>query len=124
MPVIEAIKTIVIAGTANTTGSIRRKINIDFIPDELIVNSVCYHNDGSEIGAGYLWSDLVDDALCSLADFPVTYTPQTRFIMKKSVRGDYIFRFLSTNGQLATTLQGNLVIMLEFVKYKDRGKGY
>jgi len=121
---IETVKTIAIIGTADASGTIICYINIDFIPDELIVKSVCYYNDFTEARTSYIWSDLVDGALCSVADYPVTYTPQTRFTMKKNIRGDYVFRFLDANGQIKTTLQGDLVIMLEFVKYKQKGKVY
>ena len=123
MPEVELTKIISVSSVADEV--FRQTIDIDFIPDEMIVRSISYYNDGTEGTVGYIWTDLVDgNILGTYLDSITIHCPGTRFIIKKPIRGVYTFQMRNLQNEINLLIGGELLIILEFVKYKQKGKVY
>lgn len=101
----------------NGTSDYNYDINIDFEPDEMIVKSVNYINDGTEALVDYVYSSLITDIICSIVDTKDTYNPFTSWSIKKPVKGIYRFSLIDVNNAAVSDRQGILSLHLEFVKY-------
>ena len=100
-----------------------KSIDIDFIPDEVIIRQICHRAIVTETQTYSLSSDLVNGYMCTLFTFSnLTGTvPGTEiiFIIDKPVRGIYNFAMtLSQDPTVVITGNANVSIHLEFVKYK------
>jgi len=115
--VIEVRKAIPIIKAIVGETSWTQNIYIDFIPDELIVKSYLYLSDGKEDGVSFIFSDLVNDVLCPVAETIPCYL-STPFLLKRPINGTFTFKVLDSLGALTNGRQGDIYICLEFVKYK------
>jgi hypothetical protein len=124
MPVVALRKNIFITKSALNTRSWSQEINIDFVPDVMIVKGFAYQDNGTTTTFYVLRSSLVDynTMLTFVRGDPndgITphYTPtDIVFDMKKPVRGNYTFEFLDVSGDPAT-ININFALHLEFVRY-------
>lgn len=120
---IEVNKVVpVILSTINSTV----QINIDYMPDFVIVKSVNYFHDFTQ-PIGQITSDLVDNNIvATFGDTTITSNPQIYHQLKKEVRGSYNFKLLNLDGSFydLTVAPDEVTLILDFVKYKQKGKIY
>jgi hypothetical protein len=112
---INLLLTVTIAGTVPFT--LGKPIN--FIPDEVIIRSVHYFNNGTEVGVSTLETNMIDNipAIANIIDSRIPYTPNSIFPVNRPIRGTYSMTFYDNTGALDTTRTGTLAILLEFIKY-------
>ena len=109
-------KNIFLSTTLNNTGRFTKTINIDFVPDEVILKHVLYALDNTEEKGVKLYSTLVNDIMCSFVDSS-SKSMNARFSLNRSIRGDFQFSVYNADDTLATDRNGSLFLHLEFVKY-------
>lgn len=127
MPTVEVRKNVMISfgGGADTFTC---PINIDFIPDELIVRGITRWNGGSAQWLTVIATDLVQDRYLGFYNEAATDSSAigATFTIGKQVKGTYTFQILEiltgVNQYSLKSLAGDVCIHLEFVKYK--GKKY
>jgi hypothetical protein len=101
------------------TGEFTLPININFIPDVVIVKSLMYEAAAAENVMTVLWSDLINDILGSFTDARL-FNTETMFILyKKPIRGTYKFEIRDSAGTVNNGRQGDLFFQLQFVKYRE-----
>ena len=93
------------------------QINIDFIPDDVIVRSIMYYSNGADPGVSFIRTNLVKDNIIGSIDDPSVQNPQQHFTVNKPIKGAYNFQIVNTNGTIGNRV-GQLHIALEFVRYK------
>jgi len=117
-------------------GARRAQIYIEFVPDEVILDSYVYYSGGPNFyptvapAAGVLPSnivgllnmELVNDNILTFTDSPTVYFPNRRFKLNKQVNGYVNFTFTGTTGTIYNGV-GNgrtetFSMLLRFVKYK------
>jgi hypothetical protein len=125
MPEVEVRKVVLINNGGINIPVFTQNINVDFIPDEMIVREVGYAFDGTQGLMQYVWSNIVDDNVIALiGDTRTAHCPNTTFTVKKEIKGSYLFQIREYNNNIIAALPGNLLIVLEFVKYKQKGRIY
>jgi hypothetical protein len=118
MPRVETRQNVMIRRDLNDGGQWYERININFIPDEMIVRTVAYHNDGSGGGMSYIWTNLVpENFIGCFSDGGVNSSGQV-FNVNRDVRGQFEFQVRGVDDSIETDRVGDLIICLEFVKYK------
>jgi len=101
-----------------TAGIFNQTIDINFIPDMMILKTVQYDSAAGENGVTTIYTNIVNNQICSFVD-GVTSNPETRFLIyNKPVRGTYNFKVLDSTGLVNAARAGTLYIQLEFVKYR------
>jgi len=116
---IEIRKNITIYGTIAGLGSFTRVINIDFIPHEVIVKGIQYATPlGAEPNMYLLYSDLISDTLSPFYQ-NLSISTNPHFILNKQIWGNYNFQVNDINGIIDLVAAGEIVIQLEFVRYKE-----
>ena len=136
MPKIKARRNFIISATVvSTVGPPKvlpkfdSKINIPFIPDEMIVKSFSFIDHGSAMATPFVIinTNLIDTGnlmgFCvATADnnFNTNLVPlDLHFDIKKAVNGTYTFNLLSSNGDyIPDVINGSLIIHLEFISYQ------
>lgn len=107
--------------TFNLTGTVPFALGkpLNFIPDELIIRSVHYFNDGTEAGISTLETNMIDNipAIANIIDSRDPFCPNSVFPVNRPIRGTYTMTFYNNLGNLDITRQGQLAILLEFIKY-------
>ena len=125
MPEVEVRKVVLINNRGVNIKAFTQNINIDFIPDEMIVREVGYALSGNQSNIFYVWSDIVDDNIIALiGDSKTAHSPNTTFTVKKGIKGSYLFQIRDWDDEIPQVAPGNLMIVLEFVKYKQKGRIY
>lgn len=118
---IEVRKNITIPTILNLNGTFSFFINtVDFIPDEMHVKCITYSSNNINVEDGLatqIYTDLVSDVIGSFYIYCLG-KPDTIFTLKKPVKGLYNFTLLTLNGAIDNIREGQLVIHLEFVKYR------
>lgn len=127
--IIEVRKNILISRLLNGKSEFSANIDIDFIPDEVIIKNIGFilPDPGDPDNAiTSIYSDLVSDYIGSFSDVSSGnfITPHLVFTLRKPVRGIYRFFILSAssngnNNDLEPYLRtGDFILHLEFVKYR------
>ena len=125
MPEVEVRKVVLINNAGINVPVFTQNINIDFIPDEMIVREVGYAFAGATNLIEYVWSNIVDDNIIALiGDSKTAHCPNTTFTVKKEIKGSYLFQIRDFANEIPGASPGNLLIVLEFVKYKQKGRIY
>ena len=102
-----------------------QSINIDFIPDEMVIRQICSRAITATDTQTYsLSSDLVNGYLCTFFTFSNSTgtipSGNIKFIINKPVRGIYNFVMtLSQDNTVAIGANSNVSIHMEFIKYKN-----
>ncbi len=127
MPVIEEHKNVIISfGGGSDTFSC--PINIDFVPDEVIVKGISSFIDNTSGVLTVIKTDLINEQFLGFYNDANTVSSVAGavFTLKKPIRGTYTFKLLSiTSGvnQYALIAGGaDLCIHLDFVKYRPKEK--
>ncbi len=99
-------------------------VQINFIPDEMILRSVVYFSNEDEgaLDPTLIYCDFVENSsqsICSIYD-AVSYCPNSYFTLKKPIQGVINFTFRDYINQSDDTRTGVLILHCEFVKYKDQ----
>lgn len=118
--IIENTQVVCIFQNLNGTGGqFNYTINIDFIPDMMIVKTIQYAvGVGGELGITSVYTNLVNNQIASFVD-DTTSNPHTRFLTyNRPVRGEYNFQIRDITGQINPGRAGDLFLELEFVKYR------
>lgn len=120
MPEVAASQHVIIRKALGITGRFSENINIDFIPDEMIVRYLMYDAGETELNNSLstVHLDLVNNIIGSFSDRFGSVHNNRFLIHKKSVKGVYEFTVQQIDGTLDTTRNGFIVIDLEFVQYK------
>ena len=92
-------------------------LNVEFIPDEVIVRSISYRYDGTEPNQGFLTTNLIKDSIIGTYMDGVTHNPNSVFPVKRQVKGQFLFQARSSS-TLLDAGDGVLFAILEFVKYQ------
>jgi len=103
------------------TNSIQIPINVQFIPDCMIVRQIAYKNDGTGTGTFLLYSDITGGFIGSFND-PSNATPATKFILNRPISGNKTFTVYSDLTTVAGNILGELAVTLEFVQYAKNNK--
>lgn len=91
----------------------------------MIVRSISYNDDIANTNwtVLYIWSDIVRDNIIGIIpDNTITESPNTTFMIKEQLRGNYTFQVRTQIDDIHVAPNADFMIMLEFVKYKQRGK--
>lgn len=128
MPVVEARKNVHIIQPmtvgGDPTSSFQYEINVDFIPDEAFTRIENYYNSTEVIEDTqvlFVYTNLVSGYIGSTRTQPVFRGAELKWQLHTPVRGFYNFQIQNASRQ-PLTLNGDLHIILEFVKYKQKGK--
>lgn len=141
MPQIESRKTITVK-QAGVNDNIQRMLNVEFVPDDVIIKSVCVHGDPVLDVLINVSSDIVtaspndiftipgDDGAYGIYD---STTPKTDFFVsgkfynldyiypvKKNINGTFTFWFRDIDNKIINTPELDIAFVLEFVKYKNK----
>lgn len=123
MPNIEARKTVFVY--ANNPGeSFSYPISVEFTPDEVIVRGIGAYDVGGVYTDMFLVrTNLVREGILGFACEPLHMGQfgQGTFSLQCPIQGSYNFQIIDPAGALVD-YEGNLVIQLEFVKYKQYKK--
>jgi len=65
-----------------------------------------------------LYTDLINDTICPIAERTSGYM-NSHYLIQKPISGIYLFQVKNTLGALTNYREGDIVLGLEFVKYKD-----
>jgi hypothetical protein len=124
--VVEVNKTIIVTTLLDgkTSGSFTSYINVEFIPDVVIVkNIICGPiTEGADGGPSILSSDLADSKQLGIFMNSEAVYVNTMFILKKKVAGTYTFNW-NTVDPNSNLNECSLAIQLDFVKYKEVKEG-
>lgn len=113
MPKIAERQNVFIRHTLNGADW-QETINVDFIPDEVIVKSVLCTLGALEVGV--IFTNLVQEGvICSYGD-GMPNNPHTSFPLKRQVRGQYTFSPRTVADAISASA-GPIVIVLEFIKF-------
>jgi len=94
------------------------QINIDFIPDDVIVRSIMYLGPAvPEPGVSFVRTNLVKDNIIGSFDDSSVHNPQQYFTVNKPIKGAFNFKIVNNDGTIGNRT-GQLHIALEFVRYK------
>lgn len=119
---VEVNKNIVLQmSLSGSTYNFSRSIELQFVPDVMVVKLVNYSDDTTDNGSThYLWSDLVNGHLCSFVENMSSFCPGITYAINKSVKGNFAFQTQKTPDPqtIDTTGDGVLTVHLEFIKYK------
>lgn len=128
MPVIEEHKNVLIS-YSGTEDTFAVSINIDFVPDEVILKGITSYLDNTGSGVvSVIKTDLVNEKFLGFFNDANTVSSvnDAVFTLKKPIRGTYTFQILSigagVNNYALYTTGADLSIHLDFVKYKPKQK--
>src|SRR4051812_37240796 len=120
MPIVQQRKHIAVKGTLNgANGILRMNINLSFHPDVVIMKNAFEQTGGQDLG--YIHSSMIEssEVFCPMADSN-TNPIALEHDLQGPIAGTYDFLIKNIDGTPRTGLTGNLLIMLEFVKYSKR----
>mgnify|MGYP007051726806 CR=1 FL=1 len=118
MAKVAARQTVLVGQNLGTNGpEWRQYINLEFIPDEMIVRSICYRYDGTELYQGFIFTDLVKDSIIGTYADGLINNPNSVFTMKKQVKGQFLFKMMTSLSNLDQG-DGTMLAILEFIKYE------
>ncbi len=126
MRIVEVRKNILIRHKFNAdlaNAQWNESINIEFIPDEVIVRAISYSSQNDEAGVSLIWTDLVNDSYLGTYIDDAISNPNQVFTIGRPVRGVYAFKGLFYSGNLDNVALGVIVISLEFIKYIGKQNG-
>jgi len=104
------------------TDKFTTQIHVDFIPDEVLINVENYYNPGGDAaGLVVLYSDIVNDNITSFKTTQVFRGSQTIWKLDKQIKGSFTFSFQDVLSQ-PYNLNGDIHLVLDFIKYKQKGK--
>ena len=112
-----AIPLVLTPGTGRYTYTIN---TVDFIPDEMVVKEIVYSsNKDTEIGVvSLIYTDIVSDVIGSFYIYAGSTPANLIYTIRKPIRGEYSFVMKELGGPMEDARDGQLVIHLEFVKYR------
>jgi hypothetical protein len=123
---IELRKTVMIALDLNTAANRDSNITFDlgFAADEVVVRSVVYNTtEAANLKNYQVYSDLIDDQyLCAFPALTSTSQLDNTFQLRGFQKGSRRFQIQEIAGGVTTTAIGNLMVFLEFRKYKKEPK--
>ena len=125
---IDIYKTVTVSGhMGNNTNSFTSNINIEFIPDEIILKYVAKYDNDNAAGdlLNVIYTDLIDNNIIfsypnSTALYEMCNTPFRNF---KQIQGLYTFKVTQINGALPANYAAfdtTISMTLLFVKYKPQ----
>jgi hypothetical protein len=123
---IELRKTVVIGLDLNTAANrdVNVSIDLNFPADEVVVRSVAYNTtEAGNTRAYAFYSDLIDDRiLCTFPASTCVSQFDNTFPLRGFTKGNQKFQVLELGNTITTNAIGNLMVMLEFRKYKKEPK--
>jgi len=121
MPKVINRKNINIFQSINGIAEFSQLIDLDFVPDEMIIRTISYLNDGIEGPLSAVFCSLVNDFIGSFVDSK-PYANNIVYTIGKPVRGQYNFQIRNADGTLNNVRAGDIHICLEFVQYAGKDK--
>jgi hypothetical protein len=123
---IELRKTVMVALDLNTTANRDSNITFDlgFPADEVVVRSVTYNTtEAGNLRNYQVFSDLIDDQyLCAFPALTSTSQLDNTFPLRGFQKGARKVQIQEIAGGVTTNAIGNLMMFLEFRKYKKEPK--
>jgi hypothetical protein len=120
--IIEVNQNVTISTVLNNVSSWISPINVNFIPDVVIVRSILFSGgiDGTAPGAYIVSSNLCTQNNGILGSFTENFVTisQISYILKNPINGTHTFQILDTVKNLAQ-ITGDICINLDFIKYKE-----
>lgn len=109
---------------ANTAYSVTKYINVEFIPDEVVVRAIYFSSENGEIKGvrgTMLQSSFCPDFLIPIQDSVVVGTYKIYFKITQPISGYYTFNFYNIQGGVNIGAKGDtdFSMVLEFIKYKS-----
>ncbi len=137
---IASIKNVCIYQDLGTDSDFYQAVNIANKPDQCIIRSITYAGPNTDIyGAYIIWSDLINDFIGSFSvsadttagsdvTFSATTCPQTTLHFPNPINNmsqiHFVIYGVNAGTRQAETLNGalsgDLVIQLDFIKYKTK----
>lgn len=125
--IIEVRKNILIARELDDSSTFTATINIDFIPDEVIIKNIIFTLEDPDAAQNWntsIYTDLVSDYIGSFSDAPSgnSVTPNLVFTLRRPINRLYNFSIQAVNAggtMILYNRSGDLTLHLEFVKYKS-----
>lgn len=124
MPTVRNRKTIIVKNDFNTSSSFSTYINIDFIPDEVVVKSIVYQTTPAEepfIIRTTLPTKYTNDLFTCSGSVENVFLDNTFLLNNQGINQNYTFSILDVNGNLSNR-EGKLFITLEFKEYSKKQK--
>ena len=105
-------------GNTSTVITFTKNLNLEFIPDEMIVKGMHFFKDGTNNTVFTLSSNLVDyNIMCSFIETDIYSNFNNVFQINKPVNGLYDFTInMVDTGSIV--YNGSIAITLEFIQYK------
>ena len=116
MPEIKQRKNVFVSAVLAAQSSFNGDVFEPFNPDEVIVRSIAYYNNGLAQAVRVLLSTLVPDNVLGSFNESVQDSRKAQFTLQGPVGGTYQFVIVNGNGALLPTT-GTINLHLEFVKY-------
>ncbi len=110
------------------TGSFIKNINLQFMPDLMVVKAVTYYPDTEDLGSNYIIeTDLIQNQVIAnfvvsldaegTGNIPYVSTPNLVFKIINPIGGNYNFRiYTASDRETVAQLKGRLGINLDFIK--------
>lgn len=124
--VVEARKNVTIFQRINSVSSFTYNLGgVSFTPDEVVVKGLLYNPDVAELVITTLYCDFLSESLGGFYD-NLFINPDLHFIVNKPVNQTWKFTIVDVTGLPQGARVGDLLISLEFVKYRavKEGKVY
>jgi hypothetical protein len=134
---MERLRSVRISLTGNPgDGVVTDILNLEFVPDEMIIESYCYYSGAFVEGeanplygtlpsqvVGEVYMSLINERIFIFTDSPTVYFPNKRFKLGPQFSGakQVTFTFLDMNNGIYDGTAGrveNLRMELRFIKYK------
>ena len=121
MPRIQVIKNVTVIASGSAT-PFEKATDFGFWPDEAIVRSISYFGpDATVDGVLTVWCSLINDSIGSFTvnNYGTTVTPNTHihFPRGQPLPANVTFH-IDNAGVPLTTLVGDFVISIDFIKYE------
>jgi len=111
------IKNVIIAHDFKNGYEFKKDINVQFVPDELVVKQIVYRHDGGETGIGKLNSDLIrGGTLCFFMDGS-SQILNCSYSLGIPIDGTYTFTALELDNKPSVGSVGQLGLILQFIKH-------
>ena len=106
-------QTVFIVQSLTGISDFKKQLSLSFHPKKMIVKSVCYRNDNKETDIKLLRLQNISEVICSFQDNS-TLAPGYEFQLKSGISTCLYFQILDSAYLLDATLDGVLVVALEF----------
>ena len=113
---MQNIKTVTISSRMVISDNFTFKLpTIPFTPTSMVIKNINYVDDDIDVRTVVvLWSDLINDVLCSFkAGDNTNSMVEYYFPLNGNASGTYVFRFRAVNGAVYT-MNGHFAITIEF----------